>query len=1271
MAEMHHPRPERAAAAPSTDPTRAFAASPRGRRPSLPARPYAAMGFVQPVTRPLGATDGPTQSSTDSVEGPFLSTTDLPGSLSGSTSGLGIPKTTVTAVPRRRSPLSATPLSMVDGPSILGRPRSPSPLRASSSALSSRVTGSVDFGSRFAASPSGSASHMAASPSGSVSHGLNGGMGTGSSDFVARNVQMPVSRRNSTASLDDAARTQRPRAASSPLALLAFSAAIASSMAPRPADPRPTDPQSDAALKSTPDIPFPGDVLAPRGPPVPVGPQELDTLPEVEEHDPNPIATAQVSASAVGLVSASKGPSSPPSSPPPHKPETDPDEASCDGMIPADPFARSSCSEDSLGPLIKPAWVIRIEAWLYPRLAPVKAYLDYVAQTPEARFWLAWDVLGRVVHVIMFCLIPVVASFPCDFALEFMHSFIALDVMVIVMVLFDLVRPRTNEYGQVETRWREKRRMFFRRPTNWIKVFNAIPFDWYIISTLDKLGNATCSHPHYVYSNKTVLVDAPLVHVPDGVEFLGKRFMYNAHEIPTEITYYAAARLFRMLPVVQTLFWFTELKIPLVSKPVGRLIKTLVYSFLLTQLNACFFWTLDTYIDDEGRYIQKMLKDSSGIPTNFTYRFARNFAAAQKANFFLPRDGEVTAEVIFQIAEMLVSCLCYGSLFGNMAAIAKSFDTGAVQEKAVKLRLYRKDYLRNFMIARKFSPELQAKVLNHEAFSWAHKQGYEVDELFDDLPGPLRLEVYSHLYFDLISRVSLFKNVDDRFKVAVAERIITITVPNGFYACKAGDVGEELFLIQSGSVAVMPADESKVFATLTAGVCFGEIALLENTTRTATCKAVADTTLCVLRKKDFDDIFLQNPSMAEALRTIVATHKANDEKRKAEQAAAAAAAAAQAAAQATAQAAAAHANTSMRSFGGGVSARIRGSRRLVHAYGSGTGSNDGHSRVSTFLSQLSLHSAASRDTAQRRPAATTTAAATVRAMADRFKSPASTMRRNSSMPSSNGSERGTAARTGAGAGRVPTTMPRGSKSFTESQTMIPTALLAMTNSDVAKDPAGLPARGVVATAQLLDTEGTALDLRPRAVHKVVMGAVRASQSMTAGSLPMFDPLQTMETLISASGPLKPLESGRVGGALPLRDDATLPLSPVPSGFELPLDGVPNLAPPVATGAHVANDVHDATNGVTTTNDASMAAGLRPKPVAGNGIAPTSGHSSMEVGARLGHVNASADLDDKNASASDVDDDDNTSLLTVPTSARTARSSSSSGTGVDMGQVDTP
>ncbi|KNE55532.1 hypothetical protein AMAG_17791 [Allomyces macrogynus ATCC 38327] len=919
MADMHHPRPDRAAAAPGNDPARAFAASPRVRRPSLPARPHVAMGFVQqPVARPLSAADGPAQSSTDSVEGPFVSTTDLPGSLSGSTSGLGIPKTMVNALPRRRSPLSATPLSLVDGPSNLGRPRSPSPLRSSSSALSGRVTKSIDFGSRVGASPSSSTSHVATSPSGSVSHGLNGGVGTGSSDFVARNLQMPVSRRNSAASLDDSNRAQRPRAASSPLALLAFSAALASSSAPRPAEPRPiTDAPPDAALKSTPDIPFPGDVPAPRGSPAPVGPKELDTLQEVEEHDANLLSMAQVSASAVGLLPSSIGPPAPSPSPPPPEPETDPDAASFEAMIPADPFARSSCSNEGSDPLVKPAWVIRIEAWLFPRLAPIKAYFDYVAQTPEARFWLAWDVLGRIVHVIMFCLIPVVASFPCDFALEFMHSFIALDVMVIFMVVFDLARPRTNEYGQVETRWREKRRMFFRRPTNWIKVFNAIPFDWYIISTLDRLGNATCSHPHYVYSDKTV-VDAPLAHVPDGVEFLGKRFMYNAHDIPTEITFYAAARLFRLLPVVQTLFWFTELKLPLVSKPVGRLIKTLVYSFLLTQLNASFFWTLDTYIDDEGRYIQKLLKDPSGIPTNFTYRFARNFAAAQKANFFLPRDGEVTAEVIFQIVEMLVSCLCYGSLFGNMAAIAKSFDTGAVQEKAVKLRLYRKDYLRNFMIARKFSPTLQAKVLNHEAFSWAHKQGYEVDELFDDLPGPLRLEVYSHLYFDLISRVSLFKNVDDRFKVAVAERIITITVPNGFYACKAGDVGEELFLIQSGSVAVMPSDESKVFSTLTAGVCFGEIALLENTLRTATCKATSDTTLCVLRKKDFDDIFLQNPSMAEALRTIVATHKANDEKRKAEQAAAAAAAAAQAATQAAAtQAAAAHASTSLRSFGVG------------------------------------------------------------------------------------------------------------------------------------------------------------------------------------------------------------------------------------------------------------------------------------------------------------------------------------------------------------------
>ncbi|KNE55531.1 hypothetical protein AMAG_17790 [Allomyces macrogynus ATCC 38327] len=288
-------------------------------------------------------------------------------------------------------------------------------------------------------------------------------------------------------------------------------------------------------------------------------------------------------------------------------------------------------------------------------------------------------------------------------------------------------------------------------------------------------------------------------------------------------------------------------------------------------------------------------------------------------------------------------------------------------------------------------------------------------------------------------------------------------------------------------------------------------------------------------------------------------------------------------------------------------------------------------------------------------------------MADRFKSPASTMRRNSSMPSSNGSAQGTAAHTA----RAPITMPRGSKSFTGSQTMIPTALLPLTNSDVAKDPAGLPPRGVVATAQLLDTEGTALDLRPRTEHKAVTGVGQASRSMTVGSAPLFDPLQTMETLIDASGPLKPHESGTTIER-PVRDGATLPLSPVPSGLELPLDDVPSPKSPAGKDAHAVNgslaaDGATTAHGAATANDASTAAGLRPRSVAENRLAAPSGRSSMEVCARAGQVGVSPEPDDKNASAGDADG----SLLTFPTSARTALSSSSSGTGVDMGYVDTP
>ncbi|KNE55553.1 hypothetical protein AMAG_01443 [Allomyces macrogynus ATCC 38327] len=501
---------------------------------------------------------------------------------------------------------------------------------------------------------------------------------------------------------------------------------------------------------------------------------------------------------------------------------------------------------------------------------------------PHALFWRWWDVAIRTIHVLMLFLIPITASFKCDYLPSYVIRWFVLDLILILSTLLDVVRPKVDEYGIIVTEAREKRQLFMSDWVNWAKLVACIPFDWPIVVMW-----ANNDSPLLECSGAiSVLTDGSIA-PPATTAPVEQRFMYHAHEIPVALTVYTCVRWLRLLHTTSTMFWYSAVRVPGISHLVGRLIKCLCFSFVVSNLNASVFWTLEAHCGDTNRYIERYLVDADSAnptaPTAFDYRFWRNLFEAQKSLFFIPREVRATIEVKYQTFEMLAAVLIYGALFGNLAAIVRSFDSQAGFEKAAKERLARRTYLRSYLIQYRFPRELQRKLLTQEEKDWAHKKGGDADGLFKSWPKSLRAEVFTHLYLDLIAKVPLFADTDHAFRVALAERITTITVQSGFYICKAGESGSECYFIRDGAVEILPPDESKVLVTLHAGGFFGEIALLEpDSRRTATAKTVRDTTLCVLRKQDFNQILTEYPAMVDRFQQLLAERKAADAKRKAE-----------------------------------------------------------------------------------------------------------------------------------------------------------------------------------------------------------------------------------------------------------------------------------------------------------------------------------------------------------------------------------------------------
>jgi CRP/FNR family transcriptional regulator, cyclic AMP receptor protein len=92
-----------------------------------------------------------------------------------------------------------------------------------------------------------------------------------------------------------------------------------------------------------------------------------------------------------------------------------------------------------------------------------------------------------------------------------------------------------------------------------------------------------------------------------------------------------------------------------------------------------------------------------------------------------------------------------------------------------------------------------------------------------------------------------------------------------------GDVGFELFVIRQGEVELRV--DGRVLRTLTTGNIFGEMALVDDSTRSATAIAVSDVQVVPVSEKQFVELIRESPSFALDIMRILA-QRLRDETRR-------------------------------------------------------------------------------------------------------------------------------------------------------------------------------------------------------------------------------------------------------------------------------------------------------------------------------------------------------------------------------------------------------
>ena len=118
---------------------------------------------------------------------------------------------------------------------------------------------------------------------------------------------------------------------------------------------------------------------------------------------------------------------------------------------------------------------------------------------------------------------------------------------------------------------------------------------------------------------------------------------------------------------------------------------------------------------------------------------------------------------------------------------------------------------------------------------------------------------------NLLQRVSIFANVDDRAIDALSGMIISKDYSKGSLVFGQEEPGDALFIIAKGRVKIVLYGESGKEITLSffrKGDFFGEMSLLDDMPRSANVVTTEDSTLLILKRDDFKKHLVENPTTA-------------------------------------------------------------------------------------------------------------------------------------------------------------------------------------------------------------------------------------------------------------------------------------------------------------------------------------------------------------------------------------------------------------------------
>ncbi|XP_075653517.1 putative cyclic nucleotide-gated ion channel 8 isoform X3 [Castanea sativa] len=221
--------------------------------------------------------------------------------------------------------------------------------------------------------------------------------------------------------------------------------------------------------------------------------------------------------------------------------------------------------------------------------------------------------------------------------------------------------------------------------------------------------------------------------------------------------------------------------------------------YILSSHITGAFWYLFA-VERNDTCWRQACKDSGKCDINYLYCGNKHMEGYSNWEKIRLETSTYPGEVLFSILIAISGLLLFALLIGNMQTYLQSL-TVRVEE----MRIKRRDS-EQWMHHRLLPQDLRERVRRYDQYKWLETRGVDEESLVQSLPKDLRRDIKRHLCLNLVRRVPLFANMDERLLDAICERLKPSLYTERTYIVREGDPVDEMLFIIRGRLESVTTD---------------------------------------------------------------------------------------------------------------------------------------------------------------------------------------------------------------------------------------------------------------------------------------------------------------------------------------------------------------------------------------------------------------------------------------------------------------------------------